>query len=269
MKACIVLSLVALSATALLVIAGCTAERQDRPAVVASTSMIAAIVEEIAGTSVDVTVIVPAGMCPGHFDIKPRQMEAIERADLFICHGWEPWLSKVAESTAEGVEVVRVEIEGNWMVPDLHVEAVRWIGGLLVILDPANEDRYEERALRYENQVLRELQATCTALSRFQGSGVICSELQADFLSWVGLDILGTYGRTEDLAPRTMEHLIEVGKRMAIRLVVDNLQSGPDIGRRIAEETGATHVVLTNFPVDGSYTKALRMNVKALEDALR
>jgi zinc transport system substrate-binding protein len=47
-------------------------------------------------------------------------------------------------------------------------------------------------------------------------------------------------------------------------MVVDNLQSGPDAGKGIAETLGAPHVVLTNFPSEKGYLATLGENVNAV-----
>jgi zinc transport system substrate-binding protein len=249
--------------------AGCQREAGPSVSVVTSTTMIKVIVEEVAGPTVKVQSLVPGGMCPGHFDIKPKQMQDIERADLFLHHGWEEWLPKVTEAVGAGTHVVQIDIEENWMTPDTHIEAIHWIRDLMISLEPGMDGYYKERALRYENEVLKEAQSVCEALGAHQATPVICSELQSDFLTWAGFDILGTYGRAESLSPRVLEDLIQVGRQHQVRLVIDNKQSGPSVGKQIAEEIDAGHVVLTNFPEKGSYLEALRSNVEAITASLK
>jgi hypothetical protein len=53
-----------------------------------------------------------------------------------------------------------------------------------------------------------------------------------------------------------------------VKLVVDNLQSGPDTGEPLAQGLGAKHVTLTNFPLQGSYRQSLLDNVTALARAI-
>lgn len=255
-------------ATLLLIASGCQRERETKISVVVSTTMIAAVVQEIGGTTVTVEALVPGGMCPGHFDIKPRQMQEIERSDLFLYHGWEHWLPKVTQATGLGTQRIGIDIPGEWMVPDVHVQAIHNVRDLMISLRPEHETYYGERALAYENSVLSEARSICGTLRPYGQTPVICSELQADFLTWAGFDVLETYGRAESMSPKTLESLIKAGKLHDVRLVVDNRQSGPSVGAGVAREIGAEHVVLTNFPVDGSYLDALRSNVKALESSL-
>jgi zinc transport system substrate-binding protein len=247
---------------------GCAREDDARISIVVSTTIIETVVESVAGQRATVSSIVPGGMCPGHFDIKPRQMQQIERADMFLYHGWESWLPKVIDATEGATETVEITVEGSWMIPDVHIQAIYWIRDLLISVDPAGDDYYEERAVRYENEILRTANSICQDLRDFQGTPVLCSELQEEFLSWAGFDILGTYGRAENLSPRTLEQLIRTGKDHAVKLVVDNLQSGTDAGKRIADEIQSGHAILTNFPIKGSYTQTLRSNTEALKEGL-
>jgi zinc transport system substrate-binding protein len=257
------------SVSALLVAAGCQREHESGMGIVASTTMMGAVVKEVAGGTVTVETLVPGGMCPGHFDIKPRQMQEIERSDLFLYHGWEHWLPKVTKATGVGTRIVRIDLPGEWMVPEIHVEAIHRIRDLMISLHPEEEALYEKRALEYENRVLSEARSICSTFRPYAQTPVICSELQADFLVWAGFDVLETYGRAESLSPKTLENLVRTGKTNGVRLVVDNMQSGPSVGAGIADEIGAEHAVLTNFPLDGSYLDALRSNVRELESKLR
>ena len=255
-------------AALLVLAAGCEHEREAGITVVTSTTMIEAVVKEIGGTTVAVEALVPGGMCPGHFDLKPRQMKEIERSDLFLYHGWEHWLPKVTEATGLGTRIVGIDVPGEWMVPDVHIQAIHNVRDVMTSLRPENADYYRERARAYEDSVLMESGTICSRLRRYMGTPVICSDLQADLLTWAGFDVLETYGRAESMSPRTIEGLIKTGRLHKVRLVVDNKQSGPSVGAGVALEIGAEHVVLTNFPLEGSYLDALRSNVKALESKL-
>jgi hypothetical protein len=59
-----------------------------------------------------------------------------------------------------------------------------------------------------------------------------------------------------------------VASDSGVKLVVDNLQSGPDTGEPLAQGLGAKHVTLTNFPLQGSYRQSLLDNATALARAV-
>ncbi len=248
---------------------GCYKEKQAKLTVVTTTTMIKTIVQSIGGERVAVTAVVPGGMCPGHFDIKPKQVETISRADLFLYHGWEKWVKDLTRIEPDKHTLIAVNVEGNWLVPDVHLEAIDVVTGILSEFDPEGAQKYRDNATAYGDRVAAEAQSLCERFSRYRGTTIICSELQAEFLSWLGFDIVGTYGRQEELTPKAIANLIDRGKKSGVTLVIDNLQSGGEIGKGIAEEIGAGHVTLSNFPVDGTYLDTLRKNAHKLENALR
>jgi len=161
----------------LFVAGGCQREVETRISIVTSTTMIEAVAKEIGGPRVATQALVPGGMCPGHFDIKPRQMQEIERSDLFLYHGWEHWLPKVTQVTGLRTEIVQIDISENWMIPDVHIEAIHRVRDLLISLEPGWEASYRERALEYENEVLKEARSTCEAFRPYEGKHTPFKEL--------------------------------------------------------------------------------------------
>jgi hypothetical protein len=71
---------------------------------------------------------------------------------------------------------------------------------------------------------------------------------QVDFVSWLGFDIVATYGVPEALSLQDLAQLAAEGRAAGARLVVDNLQSGVGFGAKLAHEINAIHIVLSNFP---------------------
>ena len=82
-------SLLVLSLVVSLMLASCSSAGTAKLKVVTSTSLIAQIVERVGGDMVDVVNIIPPAQCPGHFDVKPGDIQKLADADLFILHGWQ------------------------------------------------------------------------------------------------------------------------------------------------------------------------------------
>ena len=67
----------------------CASQASADLEVVTSTSLIAQIVDRVGGEKIDVVNIIPPAQCPGHFDIKPGDVQKLADADLFLMHGWQ------------------------------------------------------------------------------------------------------------------------------------------------------------------------------------
>jgi len=85
----------------------------------------------------------------------------------------------------------------------------------------------------------------------------------------MGFRVVAEYGRPESMSAREIVTISTIGRERRAILVIDNLQSGPDAGKGIAEALGAPHVVLTNFPSEEGYLATLEENVNAVLTALR
>ncbi|MBN2468393.1 MAG: zinc ABC transporter substrate-binding protein, partial [Deltaproteobacteria bacterium] len=227
------------------------------------------MVMAIGGGLVEVTAIVPSGMCPGHFDLSPHDVKLLERACVVILHGFEgeQFLNAALDAIDnKSIQKVSLDVEGNLMIPSLYLKAVEAISDWLCSYRPERQDTFVQNTLGCREQVVaatNEIREKTKAL-RLETVKAICSSMQSEFVAWVGLEVVETYDRQEDMSPQELVNIVKTAKQQGVRCVIDNLQSGSDIGRQVAEDIGARHIVLTNFPAGDSYTDALHENVNKI-----
>jgi len=247
----------------------CAQPKARRIPIVASTTLISTIVEAVAPGRFAVTTIAPAGLCPGHFDLKPSDVTAANNARIILNHGWETWYPSLEKAIIPpGPRKMTLASKGNWMIPELQKQAAVEIAALLAELDTARADTYRLAVTRYLSEVDSVAAAAGRLLTNKELPAVIAADQQAPFLRWLGFRVVATYGRAEDFTARELTRLARVASDSGVRLVVDNLQSGPDTGKPLADGLGARHVTLTNFPLRGSYRQALLDNTAALAQAV-
>ncbi len=250
------------------VIFGCAQPKTKRIPVVASTTLISTIIQAVGGDRFAVTTIAPAGLCPGQFDLKPSDITAANQAKLILNHGWEGWFPRLEKAMwTTDVRKVTLATQGNWMVPDLQKRAAAEITVLLMGLDSARADTYRLAGERYQVRVDSAAAAARTMLAGKTLPPVITAEQQAPFVTWLGFRVVATYGRAEDFTAQELTRLARVALDSSVGLIVDNLQSGPDVGWPLAQALKVEHVTLTNFPLQGSYFQALTANVESLVGA--
>jgi len=213
-----------------------------------------------------IEAILPPGQCPGHYDVKLSDIEKVQRADLVISFRAMHFMEK-----ANGSNRLVMDNDGrNWMAPDFHILGLSRMADELALRFPA--DRHEimkrkkaaVRLIRAEAKKLRQ-KAEQAGLS---GCAVLASSLQKEPLEWMGLRVSGTYGRPESMSARDVVRLVRIGRDERVIAVVDNLQSGPDTGKRIAETLDRPHIVLSNFPSERGYLATLQENVEAVLTAV-
>jgi len=248
----------------------CKEVKTGHTKIIATTSLIGTIVEAIGKDKVDIVTIIPGGMCPGHFDLKPGDIASSYDAKLLLNHGWEGWMTKLVSSIENKNLVAKtIAIEENWMIPDIHKRAADEITKILTEVDSLNKGWYEKNLKDYKTKIDSVAIQLQDRTKDLLGIKVISSNYQADFLTWLGLNIIATYERPEELTPKGLANLIEIGKSENIQIVIDNLQSSSQLGKQIVEEIDAAHVVLTNFPLGNSYFDALKENVKKILQAVK
>jgi zinc transport system substrate-binding protein len=228
----------------------------ERPeTIIAGTSLISELVTELGGAATPTSALLPPNMCPGHFDIRPGDIDAVSKCRLFIVQSWQlsmPNISGVV--TASKIPETRVKIAatpGNWMIPAARKEAARELASTLTAEFPDRATQFSEAAEKSTAKTA-EVERICKERVSKVGLSsvkVVCNEQQADFARWAGLEVVQTYGRPEGMSAAKISEISTAAKKAGAALVVDNLQSGDvKMGETIARESGAAHVVLSNFP---------------------
>lgn len=237
---------------ALILISSLLAPAAAEMKVVATTTVLEDLVQQVGGDEVSVTSIVSSSICPGHWDLKPSQVNAIAEADLIVQHGMEGWLPPL--EVGQRLE----KLPGIWNTPQAASEKAQKIQAVLTEMDSEKADLYQARAESFSAE-MGEMEANLTGRATEMESGqvkVLCMEWQTDFVSSLGFDIVQTYGSEETLSMKDVAELINAGKDEGVSIVVANLQSGTALGEQMADEIGADYVILTNFPgaVEGTDT---------------
>ena len=247
--------------------------------VMAGSSFIANIVGDVAAGKLEARALIPPGVCPGHYDVKPGDIEALANSKALIIHNYQQNYQNVvgAIEAAQNPDLVIkvINMTGNWMVPTVQIEGVSKIAQALTEIYPENAAYYQGRAaervqaiLAYGEQVKGRLQD-----AGVDGVKVICAEMQTGFANWAGFNVTATFGRPEDLSPAQMADLIHNAQEFGVVLIIDNLQSGSaTLGASIGQDIEAIPVTISNFPGGlqntETWEKALDKNVDLLLEAL-
>jgi len=215
-----------------------------------------------------VEAILPPGQCPGHYDVKLSDIEKMKKADLIVSFREMSFIDK---TSIGGRSQLLVDTGGrNWMAPDSYIY------GLNVLADGLSKRFPEDKKeiMKRKKDTIRTVKAGANSLIEkikrmgIFGKAIITSSMQKEPLEWMGFRVVGEYGRPEAMSIREVVRLSKIGKDNNAIAVVDNLQSGPDAGKGIAETLDVPHVVLTNFPWGKGYLATLGENVDAVVAAV-
>jgi len=253
----LITSILVLSLAIASILSSCETATTAQLKVVTSTSLITQIVERVGGDMVGVVNIIPPAQCPGHFDVKPGDIQELADADLFLLHGWQGETFSqdlIATANNPDLTVVNINIKvgenTNWMTPPVQLAAIDKITTALSEVDAENSAAYQELAAEYKDSITAkeaEIEARL-AEENLASINVMCADMLVGFIRWTGLNIVATYGRPDSLTPQVVQELVDKGREENVTLIIDNLQSGQDAGAGLAEELDCQRIILTNFP---------------------
>ena len=247
--------------------------------IVAGSSYITNIIEDVSDGKLETRTFAAPAMCPSQSDVKPSDIKALAGSKALLIHNYQQSFQNIARlieaADNPGLIVWVADIAGNWMTPPVQAQAVDTIAQALGEIDPENAAHYAERAAERVQVILAKGDEVESRLLQagVDGVKVICADMQAGFVMWTGFDVVATYGRPEDLSPQEMAQSVDTAREAGVALVIDNLQSGAtENSETLASDIEAIQVTISNFPGGfadtESWEKALDKNVDLLLEAL-
>jgi len=248
---------------------------ENTTTIICTNSILADFTSNILTDNVIIEYIMPAGVCPAHFDTCPSDVSLITSADIIISLGREPWLESLLTSSGNiDVEQIKCVQLGEWNIPSdakKYVEKIR--DELLLLLSDYNNS-IQTNAQNYIIQIdeTAEYLQSIVINNGSVGKKMICMQWQKDFVEWLDLNVTYSYASPESLSVQDELDVINAASSGDICAVIDNLQSGTDFGARVASESGASHIIFTNFPgaIPGAntYLEMITYNTKQLMEGI-
>ncbi|MGA1603786.1 MAG: metal ABC transporter solute-binding protein, Zn/Mn family [Prochlorothrix sp.] len=234
----------------------------DRPAVVATSTILADLTATIAGETIDLTGLLQPGADPHVYEPVPQDSRALEQADLIIYngHNLEPGLIKLigsagveAEKLAAGEQMPPLDFEYQGQrEPDPHVWGdvantvimVEAIEAALVDLvpDQAAVLRANGAQLRAElTQLDRWIETQIATIPEPQRRLVTTHDAFQYYAQAYGLSVVGTLigmSTEEQPSAQTVQRLVEAVKAAAVPAIFAETTLNPQLIRTVAEEAG-------------------------------
>jgi len=222
--------------------------KTSKPIIVCTTSAVGSIVEEYLGEDADVVVLVRPSLCPADFDMKPSDIYDVSNAKMLFKQKipGEFWLQDLLDA-ASNTDLTQVAIPGAYNTPQGAKNYIKWVGGNLS----------ETLAIDLTDKIsamvagVDEVSSWMTSQSQdLQTSSikVICMKWLKVFIESAGFQVVSVYDPPETLSAGDITDLVNTAQSEGVALIVDNMQIDAEFGGGIAEQVGAEHVVLTNFP---------------------
>ena len=263
--------------------------------VVTTTTVFADIVQNVGGSRVSATSIIPPGVGPEDYEPKPEDARKLADAQLIVSNGvgLDDFLERLLTSAGgnqprlvlgEGIPVITVDGEPNphfWLDPTLvRDHYVPAIAAKLTALDPEGKATYDANVASYSAALdaldadlktkVEEIPAASRKLVTFHDAFPYFAKHYGFVLVGVILANVGQEPTAGELAT-----LVETVKAAGVTAVFSEAQFNPKLAETLAQEAGVTKVVTTLYndalgpaPAD-TYVGLMRWNVDQIVAALR
>lgn len=253
-------------------------------------------VTQIGGDKVEIINLVPAGMEPHDFELSTGDMGLLEEADVLVYNGagMEHFIDKTIQTMTNhsvviveaAKEVEQIDGEGGKKDPHtwLSIQNAKMeceaICNALCEADKENEAYYKGNLEDYEQQ-LDELYSDFEAgLSGCENRTIVVAHEAFGYLcEEFSLEQVGIEGLMADSEPDSgkMKEIIDLCREQNIQVIFFEELVSPKVAQTIADETGASTMVLN--PIEGltkeqeeenlNYIGLMRENLSALQTALQ
>jgi len=253
---------------------------RNQAEVAVTNSYLQCVVQDLCGQETQVLCLAPPGMCPGHFDISPLQVQQLKECKLLLLFDFQ---EKVVDSLSRlqknGLETVLIKMPGGLCVPETYLAACRQVSEVLSSKYPAkghsaelsrSPGQYQQRTKSIEERINGLGQDLLDSVKRSdaESAKVLVSDHQASFVQWLGLETVATFVGSDIETVSNINHCLQKAAGVDVRFVIANKQEGKSLATALAERLQARAVVFSNFPENdvGAYgfDQLIRRNVEAL-----
>ena len=273
----------------------------DKPQVVATSTIITDLAEQVGGDEIQLTGILQPGADPHVYEPVPADSQVLEKADLILYNGYnlEPGIIRLMNAAGlrgrklavgEVVQPLQLEKGKGEIVPDPHVwgdvensiQMVNAIRDALIELSPEDKEQFTENAARLTAE-LKQLDSwigqQIQTIPAERRKLVTTHDAFQYYSRAYGLSIVGTLigiSTEEQPSARTVQRLVEAVKAAGVPAVFAETTINPALIKTVAEEAGVKlaprQLYSDSIGAPGSdgdsYIKMMEANTRTIVEAL-
>ena len=253
MKKNLSLYLLVTVSTAILFLSGCANKgKQTNNAEIAVTnSYLQCAVQDICGDANEGFCLAPPGMCPGHFDISPSQVNQLSKCKMLLLFDFQ---GKVESSLAglkdKGLKTFLIKSYAGMCIPQVYFDTCEEVCKVLSSEFPEKKDFFEQRLNLVQermNNLSDELQTKISeaGLSSVQ---VLASGHQSEFANWLGLETVAKFSGSDSETPGNINNCLNIAKQKDVKFIIANKQEGTYLADSLTDRLNIKSIIFSNFP---------------------
>ena len=240
-------------------------------AIAVSSPYLEGAVREVLGRDLPMVRLSGPSMCPGHFDMRPSQINDLAGCGLLVRFDFQQALDERLDAERKkACQVAVVAASGGLCVPDTYISVCRQVAdsfvraGLLGRSDAdAHLGKLADRMRLLRRDVTRQIKA-----AGLHSCPVLASGHQADFCRWLGLHVVAEISSADNSRVLDLDEAVKAGEAAGVRLIVANEPEGWRAADALADRLHARVVVFANFPEpekEMAFDDLVRRNLAALQ----
>ncbi|MDM9384183.1 metal ABC transporter substrate-binding protein [Chlorogloeopsis sp. ULAP01] len=286
---------------------GCTETNSSRatidgkPQVVATSTIITDLTEEVGGDEIQLTGILQPGTDPHVYEPTPKDSRVLEEADLILYNGYnlEPGLIRLMNASGtkarkvavgEAAKSLQLDKGKGEVVPDPHVwgdvkNAIAMVNAIrdaLIELSPEDKEEFTQRAQQLTTE-LKQLDSWVAqqiqTIPPAQRKLVTTHDAFQYYGRAYGIPIAGTLigiSTEEQPSAQTVQRLVESIKKIGVPAIFAETTINPALIKTVAEEAGVNlaprQLYSDSIGAPGSegdsYIKMIESNTRTIVEAL-
>ena len=239
-----------------------------------TNSYLQCAVQDIYGIQKDVFCLAPPGMCPGHFDISPSQVNKLSNCRILLLFDFQEKVeSSLAGLKNNGLKTFLVQTKPGLCIPETYLETCHEVCKILSSEFPDQKIQFEQRLTEISERLekLGDNLHTKITDAKLASVKVVSSSHQSDFANWLGLQAISTFAGSDSETAFNINDCINQAKEQDVKFIIANKQEGTYLADSLADRLNVPVIVFGNFPEStessNGFDELLNSNVNAIVKA--
>ena len=262
--------------TTVFFIPGCKNKSNPEIEIAVTNSYLQCAVKDLYGDERGVFCLAPPGMCPGHFDISPLQVNQLNNCRILLLFDFQEKIeNSLAGLKERGLKTSLIKTFPGMCIPEVYLATCHDVCNALSAEFPEKKNIFEQR-LTVIDERMKKLGDNLHGEIQKAGLGsvrVVASGHQSEFVNWLGLETVSMFSGSDTETAFNINECINKAKEQGVKFIIANKQEGTYLADSLADRLDVNTVIFSNFPesTEGltGFDELLRQNLNTLIEAAR
>ncbi len=244
------LALLVLALAAMLSASGCRRAVAPAPLVAVGNSYLESAVRDLLGKDACIARLAEPGLCPGHVDVRPSQVEELRSCRLLLLFQFQGAMDRQASGLPR-LQIVSIAVGNGMCEPESYFSVCQQTADALVKVGLLRPDLAKIHLMDIDERLKNEATILRRQIENAGITGtpvVVASEHQIDYCRWLGLDVVASIGGQDSASVHSISDAVAKALARSCKLVVANRPDGTQLADLIADHLGGPVAVFDNFP---------------------